>query len=440
MAVFGTIDGKAFGNTVAVTQNDATVTKNAGDAINVGDILELINVPYIVKQVNSTTSIELHKPYVAATNNSLGASSAVRRTAPKAVAEYVIKGGDSNAYDLVFADATEQSLAVNRKRGITSPGWWLYRSFTDVEGTTRHKAECIAFVNMAASAAVGDDADDAILGDFNSVISISSQPASATTYTPAGAVGTFSHNGAANGSRTAGTYTVTNAAGSASGTGADFTVVVAANGTPTVTLVSGGTGYATNETITIADSSLGGGGGAAVVVTVTAAATAAHTFSVTAASTGQAAAFDGAANAGATGSRTAGTYAITATGGTGSGATFSVVIAANGSASITMTNGGGGYTDNDTLTLSRSGTYGGASNVTVNVNGINNGTIAYQWQKRTSSSGRFSNVSGATNQTLALTSQVAANNGNQFRVRVNNGIGATEVVSNTATLTVVDNT
>ena len=440
MAVFGTIDGKAFGNTVAVTQNDATVTKNANDAINVGDILELINVPYIVKQVNSTTSIELHKPYVAATNNSLGASSAVRRTAPKAVAEYVIKGGDSNAYNLVFADATEQSLAVNRKRGITSPGWWLYRSFTDVEGTTRHKAECIAFVNMAASAAVGDDADDSILGDFNSVIAISSQPASATTYTPAGAVGTFSHNGAANGSRTAGTYTVTNAAGSASGSGADFTVVVAANGTPTVTLVSGGTGYVDNETITIADSSLGGGGGAAVVVTVTAKATAAHTFSVTAASTGQAAAFDGAANAGATGSRTAGTYAITATGGTGSGATFSVVIAANGSASITMTNGGGGYTDNDTLTLSRTGTYGGASNVTVNVNGINNGTLTYQWQKRTSSSGRFSNVSGATSATLALTSQVAGNNGNQFRVKVNNGVGATEVVSNTATLTVVDNT
>ena len=440
MAVFGTIDGKAFGNTVAVTQNDATVTKNAGDAINVGDILELINVPYIVKQVNSTTSIELHKPYVAATNNSLGASSAVRRTAPKAVAEYVIKGGDSNAYDLVFADATEQSLAVNRKRGITSPGWWLYRSFTDVEGTTRHKAECIAFVNMAASAAVGDDADDSILGDFNSVIAISSQPASATTYTPAGAVGTFTHNGAANGSRTAGTYTVTNAAGSASGSGADFTVVVAANGTPTVTLVSGGTGYVDNETITIADSSLGGGGGAAVVVTVTAKATAAHTFSVTAASTGQAAAFDGAANAGATGSRTAGTYAISATGGTGSGATFSVVIAANGSASITMTNGGGGYTDNDTLTLSRTGTYGGASNVTVNVNGINNGTLTYQWQKRTSSSGRFSNVSGATSATLALTSQVAANNGNQFRVKINNGVGATEVTSNTATLTVTDNT
>ena len=437
MAVFGTIDGKAFGNTVAVTQNDATVTKNANDAINVGDILELINVPYIVKQVNSTTSIELHKPYVASTNNSLGASSAVRRTAPKAVAEYVIKGGDSNAYDLVFADATEQSLAVNRKRGITSPGWWLYRSFTDVEGTTRHKAECLAFVNMAASAAVGDDADDAILGDFNSVITISSQPASATTYTPSGAIGTFSHNGAANGSRTAGTYTITNLAGSGSGSGADFTVVVAANGTPTVTLVSGGTGYATNETLTIADSALGGGGGSAVTVTVTAAATAAHTFSVTAASSGQAADVDNKGNAGATAGRTAGTYVITGTGGVGSGIQVQVVVAANGSASLSLVNGGGGYNDNNNITLSRVGTYGGASDITCKVDGINNGTLTYQWQKRNSSSGRFANVSGATSASLALSSQAAGNTGNQYRCRINNGVGATEAISNTATLTFV---
>jgi hypothetical protein len=346
MAVFGTIDGKAFGNTVAVTQNDATVTKNAGDAINVGDILELINVPYIVKQVNSTTSIELHKPYVAATNNSLGASSAVRRTAPKAVAEYVVKGGDSNAYDLVFADNTEQSLAVNRKRGITSPGWWLYRSFTDVEGTTRHKAECIAFVNMAAGADfAGDDADDSILGDFNSVIAISSQPSNQNT-----------SSGAA-------------------------------------------------------------------------------TFAVVAASTGQAAGIDGKQNAGNTGGRTAGTYVITGTGGTGSGIKVTVVVANNGSANVSLTNGGGGYTDNDTITLSRTGAYGGASDITVKVNGINNGTLTYQWQKRLTSSGRFANVSGATSASLVLSSQAAGNTGNQYRVRVNNGVGATEVVSNTATLT-----
>ena len=126
-------------------------------------------------------------------------------------------------------------------------------------------------------------ADDTIGADITSTITPGTV-ANVTTFAPAGAVATFTDNGGADGSRTAGTYTVTNAAGNASGTGADFTVVVAANGTPTITQVSGGTGYADNETITIVDASLGGGGGASVVLTVTVAATAAATFTLSGAS------------------------------------------------------------------------------------------------------------------------------------------------------------
>ena len=86
--------------------------------------------------------------------------------------------------------------------------------------------------------------------------------------------------------------------------------------------------------------------------------------------------FDNIANDGAAGDRTAGTYSITATGGTGSGAKFSVVVAENGSATITLTNGGINYTDNDTLTLSRTGTYGGTTaDITVKVNGLT--TLTY---------------------------------------------------------------
>jgi len=85
---------------------------------------------------------------------------------------------------------------------------------------------------------------------------------------------------------------------------------------------------------------------------------------------GQADGFDGATAAGATASRTAGTYPIAATGGTGSGATFSVVVASNGSATITLTSGGSGYTDNDVLTLPRAGAYLGATDITVAVNGV----------------------------------------------------------------------
>ena len=74
-----------------------------------------------------------------------------------------------------------------------------------------------------------------------------------------GSVSTFIPNvGIADSLRTNGSYTVTNAVGDASGTGAEFDVDVSSDGTPTITLVSGGTNYYSSETITIADSSLGG--------------------------------------------------------------------------------------------------------------------------------------------------------------------------------------
>ena len=191
--------------------------------------------------------------------------------------------GSSQAKTIVFIDDTEAQLAENKARGVGSPGWYSFFTYTDMHGNTRYKSEQLVSITDPEANASETQSDDTIGADITSVITPGTV-ADATTFAPAGAVAVFSDNGGADGSRTAGTYTVTNAAGNASGTGADFTVEVAANGTPTVTLVSGGTGYADNETITIADSSLGGGGGAAVVVTVTAAATAAATFTLSGAS------------------------------------------------------------------------------------------------------------------------------------------------------------
>jgi len=185
MAVFGTTDAAAFSNTVAVTQNDATVTKNAADTVVGGDVLEIDGVNYIVKTITSTTSIELHKVYAGATNNSLAAAKVIKRTPPKAVAEFVILGGDSNSYDLVFADATEGSLAENKSRGINGPGWWQYRSFTDHAGNTRHKAECIAAVTVASSVS-GDLADDTIAADVASAVTITGQPGNSSSSSGAG--------------------------------------------------------------------------------------------------------------------------------------------------------------------------------------------------------------------------------------------------------------
>ena len=188
----------------------------------------------------------------------------------------------SNTKTIVCIDDTEAQLAENKARGVSSPGWHSFYTYTDMHGHTRTKSELLVSIAGPEANASETQSDDTIGADITSVITPGTV-ANATTYAPSGAVATFTSNGAADGSRTAGTYTVTDAAGNASGTGADFTVVVAANGTPTVTQVSGGSGYANSETITIADASLGGGGGAAVVLTVTAA-TAAHTFSISGAS------------------------------------------------------------------------------------------------------------------------------------------------------------
>ena len=184
MSLIGTTDAAAFSQSIGVTNGDATVTKNAADTVVGGDVLEISGVNYIVKTVTSTTSIELHKVYAGATAT-VANTAVIKRTPPKHVAEFVIVGGDSNSYELVFADSTEGSLAESKSRGIKNPGWWLYRTYTDHYGNTRHKAECIAAMSVAAGTS-GDASDDTIAADVASSVTIGTQPASSTSSSGAG--------------------------------------------------------------------------------------------------------------------------------------------------------------------------------------------------------------------------------------------------------------
>ncbi len=185
MAIYGKIDAAAFSNTIGVTNGDATVTKNAGDSVVPGDVLEISSVAYIVKQVTSTTAIELHKTYAGSTAT-VAAANVIKRTPPKAVAEYVIKGGDSNSnYQLVFVDTTEDGIASNKTRGIDGPGWWLYRTYQTHNGTERHKAEKLASLRVAAGTS-GDAADETVVADVLETITVGTQPANSTSSSGAG--------------------------------------------------------------------------------------------------------------------------------------------------------------------------------------------------------------------------------------------------------------
>lgn len=184
MAILGKFDAKAMGTDVGVTNGDATVT-TAGDftdasdnKIDAGDIIELSGVAYLVKEVTSATALELHTTYAGSTAT-VAAANAVRRTAPKAVADFVVKGGDTVSRQLIFADSTESGIAANKTRGIWGPGWWLYHSYTDAAGSTRHKAECLAPLTVTAAVA-GDDSDDTIAADVAVVLAVTAQPSAVT--------------------------------------------------------------------------------------------------------------------------------------------------------------------------------------------------------------------------------------------------------------------
>lgn len=186
MAIFGTIDAKALGADVTVTNGDVTVATTADftnratpDFIQAGDILSLGGVQYTVESVVSATELKLTTAYAGSTGTVLAAN-AIRRTAPKEVANLLLNESKFPAgTQFIFVDDTEADLNENKIRGLKFPGWWLYRTYTDGDGNTRHKAECIAFAHAAAVDA-GDYDNDNPAADVASAISISAQPADVT--------------------------------------------------------------------------------------------------------------------------------------------------------------------------------------------------------------------------------------------------------------------
>lgn len=68
---------------------------------------------------------------------------------------------------------------------------------------------------------------------------------------------------------------------------------------------------------------------------------------------------------------------------------------------------------------------------------VNSGTVTYQWQKKEAGATKWTAVSGATTDTLALTDLTnAADDGDQYRVVLGSSSGAKKVNSDAAVLTV----
>ena len=95
-------------------------------------------------------------------------------------------GSGSVTETIVFVDETEAGLDENKTRGITAPGWWAYRTYTDHNGNTRHKAEHLMVLSNAEANADETLSDDTIAADVASAVTIDAQPAAATSASGAG--------------------------------------------------------------------------------------------------------------------------------------------------------------------------------------------------------------------------------------------------------------
>lgn len=145
--------------------------------------------------------------------------------------------------------------------------------------------------------------------------------------------------------------------------------------------------------------------------------------------------------------------AVAVTGGTGNDdATFTVVRDNTGAIdTVTLVDAGSDYTAADTLTILGSDIGGDdtTDDLTITVDTVataaatfsvtasaDAGSVVYQWQVQTASGTRWTNISGATSASLALTGLAVADNGKKYRVKLTSTAGADEVISNSATLTV----
>ena len=90
-------------------------------------------------------------------------------------------GAGSATETIVFVDETEAGLAANKERGITAPGWWAYRTYTDNSGATRHKAEHLMILTNAEANADETLSDDTIAADVQATITVGTQPTDQTT-------------------------------------------------------------------------------------------------------------------------------------------------------------------------------------------------------------------------------------------------------------------
>ncbi len=158
MALFGNKDTKAITGTVDVSNGSPTVT-GTGTAflteLKAGNTLFIISSgntqEYRVRTITSDTVLTLEGNFGGITQTGITITANEQPTyIPVAELEQVFG-----------VSAAEAAVASNKAKGINTPGWVKYTTYTDAQGSTRHKAEAL----VAMGTITGDASDDSVVAD-----------------------------------------------------------------------------------------------------------------------------------------------------------------------------------------------------------------------------------------------------------------------------------
>ena len=143
MALWGTRDSFAITGTIAAVNTSSTVTgtnTTFTTTLEVGDGLVINGKRRKVTEITSNTVLTIDTAWnVANTSNT------------------TITGQDLPKYV-----STAEIVANNRIRGLSTPGWNNYVTYTDMHGATRHKTEPLIVISGGLS---GDAPDDTVAED-----------------------------------------------------------------------------------------------------------------------------------------------------------------------------------------------------------------------------------------------------------------------------------
>lgn len=165
--VWGKADSKTASGTVSIASNGVVTGSSTSFTTQaaVGNYIVVSGEHYLITEITDNTTAKVVAGVPGATLTTRTTASYALSEKPSYVTVAESDGSTTGTHGdptKVFGvDVTEAGVVANKAKGLGTAGWTRYKTYTDAQGNTRHKAEVL----VAMGTITGDAADDATVAD-----------------------------------------------------------------------------------------------------------------------------------------------------------------------------------------------------------------------------------------------------------------------------------